>query len=329
MRLRARERHRGHGRLALTVTADPECLMEGQEHGLDAAALQAHQDEIARGRRFAFGANWSRFASSVDREAVAEAERSLLDLVPPELLMDGRRLDGLRMLDAGCGSGLFSLAALRLGARVVAFDFDPDSVRTTRRLVDGWTDEAAVQERFTLLHGSVLDEGFLEALGMFDIVYSWGVLHHTGDMWGACNNAAGRVGPEGALVVALYHDTGWTSTAWWYVKRLYVALPTPLQRVLAVLLLLPVELVALVRAVARLGPASYVRRWTAYRSLRGMSRWHDHLDWIGGFPYERASREEVTTFHEERGFRKVRTVPAVAWGNNEFTFVRRSETRAS
>ncbi len=302
--------------------------MEGQEHGLDAGALQAHQDELARGHRFAFGANWSRFAASVDREAVAEAERSLLELVPAERVTDGRRLDGLRMLDAGCGSGLFSLAALRLGASVVAFDFDPDSVRTTRRVVDEWTDDVTLRERFTLLHGSVLDEEFIELLGTFDIVYSWGVLHHTGDMWGACSNAAGRVGPEGALVIALYHDTGWTSTAWWYVKRLYVALPSPLQRVLAVLLLLPIELVALVRTLARLAPADYIRRWTAYRSLRGMSRWHDHLDWIGGFPYQCATREQVIAFHEARGFRHVRTVPAVAWGNNEFIFIRRFEIRA-
>lgn len=296
--------------------------MEGQEHGLDAAAQRAHHEELARGRRFAFGANWSRFAASVDQEAVAEAERSLLELIPVELITDGHRLDGVRFLDAGCGSGLFSLAALRLGASVVAFDFDPDSVRTTRRIVDGWMDDVTLQGRFTLLHGSVLDQAFLEALGTFDIVYSWGVLHHTGDMWTACHNAAARVGPEGALVIALYHDTGWTSTAWWFVKRVYVALPSPLQRVLAVLLLLPVELVALVRAAVRLAPAHYIRRWTAYRSLRGMSRWHDHLDWIGGFPYERASREEVIAFHTARGFRHVRTVPAVAWGNNEFTFTR-------
>jgi len=294
--------------------------MQQRDGDLDAEAQQAHGDELARGLRFDFGGNWSRFAESVDRAAVAEAERSLLELLPATALHDGR-LDGVRMLDAGCGSGLFTVAALRLGAHVTAFDFDPNSVRTTRRMADIWSPGADTGERFTLLHGSVLDEGFLTGLGTFDVVYSWGVLHHTGSMWEACRNVARRVAPGGALVVALYHDTGWTSAVWWYLKRLYVALPRPLQPVLAGLLLIPMELVALIRALVRGAPTRYVRRWTEYRSLRGMSRWHDHLDWVGGFPYECATREEVVAFHEGEGLRHVRTVPAIAWGNNEFVFL--------
>lgn len=295
--------------------------MEDQDGDLDARALQSHRQEVAAGRRFEFGGNWSRYATTVDLAAVEEAERSLIRLLP-EISVHGGRLDGVRMLDAGCGSGLFSVAALRLGARVTAFDFDPDSVRTTRRMVDAWVDGPGTDARFTLLHGSVLDEDFLAGLGTFDVVYSWGVLHHTGSMWQACRAVARRVAPGGTLVVALYHDTGLSARIWWFLKRLYVALPRPLQLVLAVVLLVPMELVALVRALLRAAPASYLRRWTEYRSLRGMSRWHDHLDWVGGFPYEYATREAAIDFFAAEGLVEVRTIPAVAWGNNEFVLAR-------
>jgi 2-polyprenyl-6-hydroxyphenyl methylase/3-demethylubiquinone-9 3-methyltransferase len=302
--------------------------MQEHDDDLDAVALESHQQELAGGRRFDFGGNWWNYAGTVDGAAIAEAERSLISLLP-EASVRGGRLDEVRMLDAGCGSGLFSVAALRLGARVTAFDFDPNSVRTTRQMVDTWTDSTHSNGRFRLLHGSVLDEDFLAGLGTFDVVYSWGVLHHTGSMWEACRNVARRVAPGGTLVVALYHDTGMTSSVWWYLKRLYVALPRLLQPVLAVLLLAPIEVFALVRALLQGAPGSYVRRWTEYRSRRGMSRWHDHLDWVGGFPYEYASREEVRRRFAAEGFEVIRINEAIAWGNNEFVLVRASEGAGS
>lgn len=293
-----------------------------EEHGaLDPAVVAAHRSELEGGRRFGFGRNWRSFAAGVDATAIAEAERSVLGLLEPSGLVRDGRLDGVRLLDAGCGSGLFSLAALRLGAEVTAFDFDPDSVLTTRALIAAEGPPDAV-ERVTVLHGSVLDEGFLAGLGRFDVVYSWGVLHHTGAMWDACRTVATAVRPGGALIIALYHDAGRASTVWWGIKRLSAALPRPLQVTLAAGLLVPIEVYALVRSLLRADPAGYVRRWTGYRSLRGMSRWHDHLDWVGGFPYEWAGPAEVIDFHRELGFEHLMTVPAVAWGCNEFTFRR-------
>ncbi len=286
--------------------------------GIDPNVAAAHQQEMAAGRRFGFGRNWRNFARRVDEDAITQAEESLLDLLSLERVTHGA-LRGLTFLDAGCGSGIFSLAALRQGAQVTAFDFDPDSVRTTRALIalhhggDGGGE---------VLHGSVLDERFLATLDEFDVVYSWGVLHHTGAMWDACRNVARRVCPGGKLVIALYADVGFVSRVWWAIKRVYVGLPSFLQIPFATLLLLPIELVALVRSLLRLDPLSYGRRWIRYRSLRGMSRWHDHLDWIGGFPYEYSSREETVEFFAALGFELERAVPAVAWGNNEFVFRR-------
>ena len=295
--------------------------MDEPEGVLDPVLSSSHREELRGGKRFGFGRNWRAFAAGVDSDAIAEAERSVLGLLGPTGLVIDGRLDGLRMLDAGCGSGLFSLAALRLGATVTAFDLDPDSVLTTRSLVAQHA-PADAQDRFALLHGSVLDDGFLAGLGEFDVVYSWGVLHHTGAMWDACRKVATRVRPGGGLVIALYHDAGRASAVWWAIKRLSAALPRPLQVGLAAVLLVPIELFALVRSLARLDPLGYVRRWTRYRSLRGMSRWHDHLDWVGGFPYEWATPAEVIAFHRDAGFEHLMTVDAIAWGCNEFTFRR-------
>ncbi|MDA2983871.1 MAG: class I SAM-dependent methyltransferase [Actinomycetota bacterium] len=289
--------------------------------GIDPYVAAAHQQEMAAGRRFGFGRNWRNFAQHVDADAIAQAEESLLGLLSRAHVTHGA-LEGTTFLDAGCGSGLFTLAALRQGALVTAFDFDPDSVVATRTLLAAHHGGRGAD---AVLHGSVLDEQFLMGLGEFDVVYSWGVLHHTGAMWDACRNVARRVRSGGTLVVALYADVGPVSRLWWGIKRVYVGLPSFLQVPFAVLLLVPIEVVALVRSLVRFDPLNFVRRWTRYRSLRGMSRWHDHLDWIGGFPYEYSTREETIGFFVALGFEHERTVPAVAWGNNEFVFRRTGE----
>src|SRR5687767_6535584 len=133
-------------------------------------------EEISAGERFAFGRNWSEFAEHVDAARIESAIGSLRAMLGRE------RLDGISFLDAGCGSGLFSLAARELGATVSSFDFDPDSVATTSRLRDVFRRD---DPGWTVQQGSVLDRTFLERLGTFDVVYSWGVLHHTGQMWDA------------------------------------------------------------------------------------------------------------------------------------------------
>jgi len=132
--------------------------------------------EIARGERFRFGENWKHFLGSLNETRIAEAEKSLKEMLQAE------KLSGKSFLDVGSGSGLFSLAAKRLGARVHSFDYDPESVACTMELRRRYFDE---DSDWTIEEGSVLDANYIDALGKFDIVYSWGVLHHTGQMWQA------------------------------------------------------------------------------------------------------------------------------------------------
>jgi 2-polyprenyl-6-hydroxyphenyl methylase/3-demethylubiquinone-9 3-methyltransferase len=278
----------------------------------------SHAEEVAGGARFTFGENWRRFLSLLDDSRIAEAERSLAAMLEVE------RLDGRRFLDIGSGSGLFSLAARRLGARVHSFDFDPQSVACTRELRRRYFD---ADPDWTVEEGSALDEGYVKSLGPFDVVYSWGVLHHTGQMWRALANAALPVAPGGKLFVAIYNDTGTQAARWKWIKKTYNRLPRPLRPPFAALAAAPEEAKGLARALVKLKPGEYLRVWTHHdESNRGMSHWRDIVDWVGGYPYEVATPEEIFDFYRGRGFSLAKLKAGhVGLGCNEFVFVKDAE----
>jgi len=271
-----------------------------------------HASEVARGQRFEFGGNWASFLSVLDDERIHAAERGLQRMLQVE------RLDSMRFLDIGSGSGLSSLAARRLGARVHSFDYDPQSVACTSELRhryfpadDGWTIE----------RGSALDPEYLRRLDQFDIVYSWGVLHHTGQMWHALENAAIPVAPGGKLFIAIYNDTGTQSRRWHAIKRIYNELPKLARKPFAVAVTAPAEAKALAGAILRRRPGAYLRSWTEYRRRRGMSKWHDIVDWVGGYPYEFATPDQIFDFYRSRGFTLAKMkCGVVGLGCNEFVF---------
>ena len=277
-------------------------------------ARDRHAGEVARGERFEFGGNWASFLSVLDEDRIAAAERGL------QRMLEVTRLDGLRFLDIGSGSGLSSLAAMRLGARVHSFDYDPQSVACTSELRRRYFPDSAdwVVER-----GSALDADYLRRLGHFDIVYSWGVLHHTGEMWHALENAAIPLSPGGKLFIAIYNDTGSQSRRWHWIKRTYNALPAMARKPFAVAVTAPAEAKALVSAILRRRPAEYVRSWTDYRRRRGMNKWHDIVDWVGGYPYEFATPDQIFDFYRARGFALTKMkCGGVGLGCNEFVFQR-------
>jgi 2-polyprenyl-6-hydroxyphenyl methylase/3-demethylubiquinone-9 3-methyltransferase len=234
-------------------------------------------------------------------------------------MLEVDHLAGKTFLDIGCGSGLFSLAATRLGATVHSFDYDEKSVAAARMLKR----ERAARANWTIERGDVTDDDHMSALGTFDVVYAWGVLHHTGAMWRALDKTCARVHTGGSLFVAIYNDQGRKSRWWHAVKRLYNRLPTFLRPLYTVLVTMPRELRRMARSILSGHPAECVRYWLR-PTRRGMSRWHDAVDWVGGYPFEVATPEEVFRFCRDRGFELVNLKTAGAsLGCNQFVFSRR------
>jgi 2-polyprenyl-6-hydroxyphenyl methylase/3-demethylubiquinone-9 3-methyltransferase len=163
-------------------------------------------------------------------------------------------------------------------------------------------------------------------LGTFDIVYSWGVLHHTGQMWKALEHATIPVPSGGRLFIAIYNDTGTQSRRWRWIKKTYNDLPRLMRIPFAVAVTLPGELRSLAGATLRLRPGEYIRSWTGYRCGRGMNRWHDIIDWVGGYPYEFAMPDQIFDFYRSRGFTLTRMkCGGAGLGCNEFVFERSAE----
>lgn len=269
-----------------------------------------HSAEVSNGERFRFGANWAAFLSTLDEDRIHQAELSLKDMLAVE------NLHGRRFLDVGSGSGLFSLAARRLGAEVHSLDYDPESVACTRELRRRYFNDDA---KWTVEEASVLDVSHLAALGKFDVVYSWGVLHHTGQMWQALKNVLIPLADSGTLFIAIYNDQGVVSKFWSAVKRCYCS--GLIGRIAVSGLFIPYFMTReIVKGLVTSG--NPFASFSSYRKQRGMSPYYDWIDWLGGYPFEVATPESLLDFYKGCHFTLDRLISTNNLGCNQFVFRR-------
>ncbi|MGC6422214.1 MAG: class I SAM-dependent methyltransferase [Flavobacteriaceae bacterium] len=261
----------------------------------------------AQKKRFDFGKNWKNFLDGINNQHIENSKEKLLQG------LEMQHLKGKSFLDVGSGSGLSSLSARISGARVYSFDFDEHSVFSTQYLKNKFFKE---DPDWQIEKGSVLDKDYMESLGKFDIVYSWGVLHHTGHMKTALENVNQNVKNGGFLFIAIYNDQGVRSRIWKVLKKTYVNLKMtrPLFIALGYLLFWFPQLI---KGIVT-GKPNFQKD---YKKKRGMSLHHDIVDWMGGYPFEVATRETIINLYEKQGYKLQNLISCGnKLGCNEFVF---------
>ncbi len=279
-------------------------------------------------KKFSFGRNWSDYVDNFLNESALEtAKKSLLKYLKES------DFKNKTLIDIGCGSGIFSLSALRLGCKkVVSFDVDTYSVEATKKVKKRFGHLVPQQNTWEVYENSVLDDNVVNNLSnSADIVYSWGVLHHTGEMYKAISNASSIVKDKGYFIIAIYNKTS-SSNFWLKVKKIYNNSPLFIKKSM----IYPLYVYILLQR-ARYNLNQRIRKQPAeplFSRERGMSIFYDLIDWVGGYPYEFATFDEIKDFVEEKGFKLIKAAvelpsPSPKFfnrfsfsytGNNEFVF---------
>ncbi len=280
---------------------------------MNKASENLWETQVKSSERFEFGANWMDYLSKLTDENIASARKSMNKFLPAE------KLNNKSFLDIGSGSGLHSLVAAMDGAYVTSFDYDPASVHATQMLKLKFAES---NDNWNIRQGSILDKEFIVTFSEFDIVYSWGVLHHTGSMWSAITNAIKLVGAEGYFFIAIYNKQGWKSRFWWYIKRAYNKIPKILKKPYAITLGIFFNALNIIKYTLLLKPQVAITPLLKYREGRGMNWKTDLIDWMGGFPYEYATVEELETFFKSKGFTLEKVKRTGSLGCNELLFKR-------
>jgi len=265
-------------------------------------------------KKFSFGKNWELYLKNLDNNKIILAKKSLSEFTKL------KSFKGKTFLDFGCGSGLFSLCAVQLGAKkVISIDIDENSLNCARYLKKKFKINDSIWE---IKKGSALDIKFIKTLPKVEILYSWGVLHHTGNMWKALDNMNLLLKKNSIFYTAIYNDfkgIPFNSSTWVKIKRFYSGSNIVIRKILDIgyILLIIVGLI-----LNRINPYTYIKNYSKI-ALRGMNFYRDIVDWLGGYPFEYASVEKIKKFYEKSGLKLINLRKTNREGCNEFLFIKK------
>lgn len=271
-------------------------------------------------KHYEFGKNWLKFNHrNVNEIRIQNACECL------QKLCGGKEnIAGKVFMDIGCGSGIHSLAAMRLGAaRVISWDYDSDSVVAAIEIRTKAGYDPALWQIF---RGDVLDTDFLATLPAANIVYSWGVLHHTGDLWQALRNVRDiLLKPGMRFCTALYTAADSTieqQQYWIDMKRRYNQSSPLFRKYMEVNFFYKAHL----KVKGLKNRYRYLKRTIQtireYHNARGMSFWCDIRDWLGGYPMEYSNDKDVIDFFSEGIKTKLEFYKEAGFGgNSEYRFL--------
>ena len=247
---------------------------------------------------FSFGKNWLHFIQNNINDSVIESSR--IDIIKWFDVKDKS------IIDIGCGSGLSSLIFNNEKAKYIySFDYDINSVDSTLLLKNK---QKIINNDWVIKQGNILDTDYIKSLGKFDIVYSWGVLHHTGDLWKAIKNAIYL--SNDLIMLSLYsnianYDNDFTA------KQNYNKF-NELEKKKNI-----ADYVMTVKQSSKKNEE--ILNWNT-PSKRGMNKYNDIIDWVGGFPYEVCSTKQINQFMEENGFILIQKYDPVQQACHEWLF---------
>ena len=266
--------------------------------------LSTHQQEVKSGERFEFGKNWKNFLNTVSVLEIQNAAKDIKEWLGTE------SLTGKKILDIGSGSGIHSSVFYKMGAKeLLSFDYDNESVEATKKI---WQN-AGSPDNWKVIQGSILDKEFLKSLGLFDIVYSWGVLHHTGNMWQAIENSISLVQPGGIFWISIYQKGAG------YIKALDLKKKYNKSSGFEKKIMIYSRIFKMMAHRILKGKNSF--KWNQ-KTTRGMNTYHDLVDWLGGLPYEVATSEEITIFCHSKNLELKKTIPFPEGGCSIYLFTK-------
>lgn len=218
--------------------------------------------QVREDGEFSFGFNWLDYVKNRMNEEIIDLHQTNLKGLYDRIGVD---LKGKSVFDIGCGSGLSSLSFARLGcSKITSLDIDNFSVQATQYTKANFWKGGKID--WTVHQRNIFDlDDSIAPAGSHDIVYSWGVLHHTGSMWDAIRKSVTTVKPGGLFHVALYRSS--------------LKLPKQLDEKYRFKFADSKTKVDML--YDRCGQKIF-----NVKKGRGMNKFHDSLDWLGGLPYE-------------------------------------------